>query len=85
MTNAPSHQMRRSALAVVIMLASTLLSPAGQASAEIVVLVQAGDSLSSIAFEHGVSLEDLMVVNGLTDPDLVYMGDRKSTRLNSSH
>ena len=74
MTNAPSHQMRRSALAVVIMLVSTLLSPAGQASAETVVLVQAGDSLSSIAFEQGVTLEDLMAVNGLTDPDLVYMG-----------
>jgi LysM repeat protein len=38
------------------------------------ILVEAGDSLSSIAFDHGVTVEALMAANGLTDPDLVYMG-----------
>ena len=37
-------------------------------------VVQAGDSLSSIAFDHGVTVDALMAANGLTDPDLVYMG-----------
>ena len=74
MTNSHSRRMRRSAAAVVVLLAATWLSPAVPVSAETVVLVQAGDSLSSIAFDHGVTVDALMVANGLTDPDLVYMG-----------
>ena len=66
--------MRRAAAAVVVLLAATWLSPAAHVSAETVVLVQAGDSLSSIAFDHGVTVAALMAANGLTDPDLVYMG-----------
>ncbi len=74
MTNAPSRRMRRSVTAVVVLLVATWLSPAVQVSAETVVLVQAGDSLSSLAFDHGVTVSALMAANGLADPDLVYMG-----------
>ena len=74
MTNSHSRRMHRSAAAVVVLLAATWLSPAVHVSAETVVLVQAGDSLSSIAFDHGVTVDALMTANGLTDPDLVYMG-----------
>ena len=74
MTNSHSCRMRRSAAAVVVLLATTWLSPAVHVSAETVVLVQAGDSLSSIAFDHGVTVDALMAANGLTNPDLVYMG-----------
>src|SRR5699024_11719136 len=58
--------------------------------------VVAGDTLSEIAFEYGVTYEELMEWNDLTTT-LIYPGqelkvkkvdkktDRKSTRLNSSH
>jgi LysM repeat protein len=37
-------------------------------------VVQAGDSLSGIAFQFDVSVEDLMRANGLTDADLLFVG-----------
>lgn len=37
-------------------------------------LVQAGDSLSAIANQFGISLGALMLVNSLTDPDLIQVG-----------
>ena len=63
----------RAAGLVVALLAASLAS-VGPAVADTVVLVRAGDSLSRIADEHGVTLADLMAANGLTDPDLVFMG-----------
>jgi LysM repeat protein len=36
--------------------------------------VQAGDSLSGIAFQFDVTVEDLMQANGLTDADLLFVG-----------
>jgi LysM repeat protein len=36
--------------------------------------VQEGDTLGAIALTYTVSLEDLVAVNGLTDPDLIYAG-----------
>jgi len=36
--------------------------------------VQPGDTLSSIAQRFGVSLQDLMTANGITDPDAIYVG-----------
>jgi len=73
-TKAPDRRTRLVArTTVVALLASAWLRPAYLA-AETVVLVQAGDSLSSIAFDHGVTVEALMAANGLDDPDLVFMG-----------
>jgi LysM repeat protein len=37
-------------------------------------IVQAGDSLSGIAFQFDVTVEDLMRANGLTDADLLFVG-----------
>ena len=36
--------------------------------------VQSGDTLTGIAGELGMSVDDLMAANGLTDPDVVYAG-----------
>lgn len=37
-------------------------------------VVQAGDSLSGIALQFNVSVEDIMRANGLTDADLLFVG-----------
>ena len=37
-------------------------------------IVQAGDSLSGIAFQFDVSMDDLMRANGLTNADLLFVG-----------
>jgi len=37
-------------------------------------IVQEGDSLSSIAFQFDVPMEDIMRANGLTDADLLFVG-----------
>ena len=36
--------------------------------------VQEGDTLGAIAQTYGVSIEDLMAVNGITDPNLLRIG-----------
>ena len=36
--------------------------------------VQAGDTLGAIALTFTVSIDDLVAVNGLTDPDVIYAG-----------
>jgi rare lipoprotein A len=37
-------------------------------------VVQSGDTLTGIAAELGMGVDDLMAANGLTDPDYVYAG-----------
>ena len=74
MTYTPNRRWRMPAIAVVMALLTGALIQPVSVGAETLVLVQAGDSLSSIAFDHGVTVDALMAVNGLTDPDLVYMG-----------
>lgn len=39
-------------------------------------VVRAGDTLSRIARTHGVSVQDLLVANGLPSPDFVWVGQR---------
>ena len=39
-------------------------------------LVQQGDSLSAIADSFGVKIEDLMAVNGISDPDKIQAGQK---------
>lgn len=41
-----------------------------------VVVVQPGQTLSQIAAEHGVSLERLLALNDISDPDRIYPGQR---------
>ena len=42
----------------------------------VVVTVRSGDSLSKIAAEHGVSVSALMLLNGITDPDRLSIGQQ---------
>jgi peptidoglycan lytic transglycosylase len=37
-------------------------------------VVQAGDTMSGIAAQLGTSVEDLAAANGITNPDLIYIG-----------
>jgi LysM repeat protein len=45
-----------------------------------VVVVQPGQTLSQIAAEHGVSLERLLTLNDIADPDRIYPGQRIRVR-----
>lgn len=38
--------------------------------------VQAGDTLASIADQYGISAKELMDLNGITNPDLIYVGQK---------
>ena len=49
-------------------------TPAEKPEAELTYRVEAGDSLSRIAARHGVELRALAAHNGLTDPDLLKVG-----------
>ena len=61
---------------VVSAIVATLLTTAEPAVADRVVTVEAGDSLSVIAVQHGTTVAALMAANGISDPDRVYMGQR---------
>ena len=74
MTQTRTRWRRQLPILLLGALLAAFLAPSSTAHAETLILVQAGDSLSSIAFDHGVTVDALMVANGLTDPDLVYMG-----------
>jgi LysM repeat protein len=68
---------------VVVLLAVVLLwGPAGAFAAPAaqggVYVVQAGDTLSSIAARLGVSVSALARANGITNPNFVYVGQRLS-------
>jgi LysM repeat protein len=51
-------------------------TPTTESASETVYVVKAGDSLSAIAFEYGLSVEELMAANGLTDPDVLFVGQK---------
>ena len=63
----------RALLTVMALFAVSIVSiPA--ANADIRVTVQAGDSLSLIALKYGVSTQSIMNANGISNPDLLFMG-----------
>jgi LysM repeat protein len=37
-------------------------------------VVQHGDTLGNIAFEHGTTIHAIMAANGLTNPDMIHVG-----------
>jgi len=59
---------------MVFALLGVSLTVVPPASADVTVIVEAGDSLSELAAEHGTSVSALMAANGITDPDRLYMG-----------
>lgn len=60
-------------LVLVTMLAPATVSAQGQGETYI---VQSGDSLVKIAARYGVSVNSLAAINGITNPALVYVGQR---------
>jgi N-acetylmuramoyl-L-alanine amidase len=46
------------------------------AAADKVIVVQAGDTLSEIAVEQGVTVAQLVALNGIRNPGLIYVGQR---------
>jgi len=63
-------------LLVVTTLVAGLLFTASPAGADTVYTVVAGDTLSGIAADHGVSLGDLIDANDLSDADTIYIGQQ---------
>ena len=49
-------------------------SPQPQVTRPVTYIVKEGDTLSAIAERFGVSLEDLMRINAISNPDLIYPG-----------
>jgi LysM repeat protein len=67
----------------ILLLAATIAlagvtAPLGEraAAADRFVVVHAGQTLSGIAARHGVSVRRLVRLNGLTDPDRIFAGQR---------
>ena len=61
--------------ALVAVIAGTAVAvPA--AATDRVVVVQPGDTLSQIALQHGVSVAQLSALNGISDPNRIYAGQR---------
>ena len=51
-------------------------APEPESDESAVYIVQAGDSLLSIARRYGISMDDLITANGLDDPNFVFSGQR---------
>ena len=70
--------MRKRAFIALLLLTIILpLKPAhAQESTGPIYIVQAGDSLYSIAARFSVSIDDLLAVNGITDPNQLAVGQQ---------
>lgn len=77
-TTRPKLLIVASALAVAIAAGSLGTLPA--AASDRVVVVQAGQTLSEIAAAHGTTVERLVALNHLADPNRVYVGQRLRVR-----
>ena len=66
-----------SVLLTGLIAASYPIAPAAaQPASTTIYVVQAGDTLSSVARRYGVSVNDLASANGLINPNLIYVGQR---------
>ena len=68
-------KMSRIVIAVLVLLAATMLPPAVYAE-EAVHVVKRGESLGIIARYYNISTRELMNGNGINNPDFVYVGQR---------
>jgi LysM repeat protein len=59
---------------VSVLLSLTAATTTALATDEVV--VASGDTLSGIALRHGLTVEQLASINGLADPDRIYVGQR---------
>lgn len=62
------------ALAATALVAGPILTSAARAADEVV--VRAGETLTSISREHGVSIQRLVELNGIANPSRIYAGQR---------
>ncbi|HET7686026.1 MAG TPA: LysM peptidoglycan-binding domain-containing protein [Candidatus Limnocylindria bacterium] len=62
--------------ALSTLLALTTVTSSALATDE--VIVASGDTLSQIALEHGLTVAQLAAMNGLSDPNRIYVGQRLS-------
>jgi LysM repeat protein len=68
----------RIAILVAMIAVAVLAVPA--AATDRVVVVQPGDTLSQIALEHGMTVAQLSALNGITNPNRIYAGQRLRLR-----
>ncbi|MFN8597686.1 MAG: LysM domain-containing protein [Anaerolineae bacterium] len=75
-----------SGLLVTLIVSAFPVAPvAAQDSSATVYVVQAGDTLSSIARRYGVTAADLASANGLLNPNLIYVGQRLGFNSGDNH
>jgi LysM repeat protein len=72
------------ALAILVAVTALGLAVLPAAAADKVIVVRAGDTLSEIALEQGVSVAQLVALNGIKDPSLIYVGQRLRIRVSVS-
>jgi N-acetylmuramoyl-L-alanine amidase len=68
------------ASALVVAIAAGSLGTLPAAASDRVVIVQAGQTLSEIAAAHGTTVERLVALNHLADPNRIYVGQRIRVR-----
>lgn len=74
-TVSTSQFIRRIAVLVVVLLSLTIMSGLVSAQGDSqTYVVQAGDTLESIAAQHGVTIQALADANALADPNLIFVG-----------
>ena len=66
--------MLRIAALIAVLAGSAIAVPA--AATDRVVIVRAGDTLSEIALAQGLTVEQLRALNGISDPNRIYVGQR---------
>jgi LysM repeat protein len=70
--------------AMALTVAGAAISVAPAAATDRFVIVQPGDTLSQIALEQGVSVDQLVRLNGLSDPNYVTVGQRLRVSTNAA-
>ena len=74
---AGARSVRAAVLAVAVVASGSLLALASPAAgADSVHVVEPGDTLSTIARDHGVATAELAAANGITDHDLIRIGQK---------
>ncbi len=63
-------------LLIIMLVVAMLLPAAGTAFADTIYVVQPGDSLSRIAQRFGVPMATIMAANGITNPNVIFSGQR---------
>ena len=64
----------RIAALLAVLVGAAVAVPA--AATDRVVVVQPGDTLSGIALKHGLTVDELRALNGISDPNRIYAGQR---------